>query len=430
MADPFEALRDPLVPTAPDPAFARRLRARLERALALPRGAAMNVTMTEPTTSPEDVSEDGVIPYLSVADARRALDWYVDALGAQRRGEPIVMADGRIGHAELVVAGTVVMISDAYPEIGVVAPEPGAGATVTLHATVGDVDAVTDRAVSAGAALEREPADYPYGRNAVIRDPFGHRWMLAGPVLAGSAPASDDAEPMRQGDLTYVSLWVPDVERAARFFGSVLGWRYERDDDHAGQGRQIAGSTPHHGMWGDQERSSLFLCFAVDDVDAAIERVREAGGRAEAPIEEPYGLVANCVDDQGMPFAVWELPKDGIARRGPLNGARQGDVSYITMEVVDSAKARAFYGAVLGWSFHPGHVADGWGVEDVAPMVGMAGGSAQATGVPMYRVDDVDAAVERVRAAGGTATDPQRQPYGVTSECVDDQGTRFYLGNT
>jgi predicted enzyme related to lactoylglutathione lyase len=46
----------------------------------------------------------------------------------------------------------------------------------------------------------------------------------------------------------------------------------------------------------------------------------------------------------------------------------------------------------------------------------------------MYRVDDIHAAVERVRAEGGSATDPERQPYGLSSTCVDDQGTRFYLG--
>jgi uncharacterized protein len=51
-----------------------------------------------------------------------------------------------------------------------------------------------------------------------------------------------------------------------------------------------------------------------------------------------------------------------------------------------------------------------------------------ATAVPMYLVDDIEAAVGRVRAAGGTASDPERQRYGVTSDCVDDQGTRFNLG--
>ena len=51
------------------------------------------------------------------------------------------------------------------------------------------------------------------------------------------------------------------------------------------------------------------------------------------------------------------------------------------------------------------------------------------TAVPMWKVEDVAAAVERVRAAGGTATDPERQPYGTTSQCADDQGVRFYLGD-
>ena len=48
--------------------------------------------------------------------------------------------------------------------------------------------------------------------------------------------------------------------------------------------------------------------------------------------------------------------------------------------------------------------------------------------MPMWLVDDVEAAVGRVRAAGGTATEPEQRPYGITSECVDDQGSRFYLG--
>ena len=72
---------------------------------------------------------------------------------------------------------------------------------------------------------------------------------------------------------------------------------------------------------------------------------------------------------------------------------------------------------------------DGWAVDGVVPMTGMHGGHAEAAAVPMWKVDDVAAAVERVRAAGGTATDPERQPYGTTAECTDDQGTRFYLGD-
>jgi len=62
------------------------------------------------------------------------------------------------------------------------------------------------------------------------------------------------------------------------------------------------------------------------------------------------------------------------------------------------------------------------------PMIGLHGGHDRTTVLPMYRVDDIHAAAARVRSAGGTSTDPERQPYGLTAQCVDDQGTRFYLG--
>jgi len=416
MTDPLDVLRGPTGPVEPDPGFATRLRARLERALADPRGAAVTTTAADhPDTPAADVPVAGVVPYLAVADAAAALDWYVEAFGARRRGEPIVMPDGRIGHAEVELAGTVVMLADAHPEIGVAAPVPGEPVICSLHVTVPDVDAAFARAVGAGASAERTPADYPYGRNAVVRDPFGHRWMLA-----SEAPAP------RVGDLAYVSLWVPDVARAAAFYGSVLGWRYEPASGP--EGRRVEGATPHHGLWGGETDHTLFCCFTVDDVAAAVERVRAAGGEADEPVLEPYGWIAECVDDQGTRFALHQSVPGETGDRLPPNGAHSGDLAYVTLEVVDAAKARAFYGVVLGWRFEPGRVADGWSVVDVRPMVGVHGGHEAATAVPMYRVDDVAEAVARVHAAGGTATDPTRQPYGVTSECTDDQGTRFLLG--
>jgi predicted enzyme related to lactoylglutathione lyase len=100
------------------------------------------------------------------------------------------------------------------------------------------------------------------------------------------------------------------------------------------------------------------------------------------------------------------------------------------MNVRDSAVARAFYGAVLGWRFTPGRVEDGWNVEEVVPMTGVAGGGERSVIVPMYRVDDIQSAVERVRARGGDATAVSTEPYGLMSECEDNQGTRFYLGQS
>jgi predicted enzyme related to lactoylglutathione lyase len=231
---------------------------------------------------------------------------------------------------------------------------------------------------------------------------------------------------MLLGDIGYVSLWVPDVGRAQTFFGTVLGWAFAPGSGV--QSRQVDGATPHHGLWGGQERSTLFLGYWVDDVDAAVARVRAAGGVAEEATEAPHGKVVNCVDDQGTFFAVFRAPPGEHVPRQASNGSRQGDLAYVTLEVVDSSRTRAFYGATLGWRFTPGAVDDGWQVDDVRPMTGVHGGHASATAVPMYLVDEIGGAAERARAAGGTASEPERQPYGLSSECVDDQGTRFSLG--
>jgi len=411
MRDPFGDLRDRGAPQHPDPAFAARLRARLERALALPRGVVpvTAVTDAQPRTVP------AAIPYLAVADARRALDWYVDVFDADVVGEPITMPDGRVGHAELALAGGTVYLADEHPEIGVVAPRPGA-ASVSLMLSVADADAVRDRALAAGATGDRPPYDAYGMRNAWIVDPFGHRWGLQSPLPTSGLPR------YRPGDVVYVSLWVADPARAAAFYPDVVGWQVSVD----GGRHRAMDAIPHVGMFGRPGRADLFCCYAVEDVQAAAQRVRAAGGQASEPSRNANGLIAECVDDQGTEFALWQV-EDGDGRP-PANGRRAGDLSYLTLEVVDAAKARAFYGAVLGWTFSPGRIADGWQVEDVAPMVGLSGGHEQATAVPMWRVDDIAAAVAAVRAHGGTATDPERQPYGVTSECVDDQGSRFYLG--
>ncbi|GII62766.1 hypothetical protein Skr01_28510 [Sphaerisporangium krabiense] len=231
---------------------------------------------------------------------------------------------------------------------------------------------------------------------------------------------------LRQGDVGFVSLRVPDAGRAAAFYQAVLGWRYEPGGDP--RGRLVEGLTLPHGIWSQEGARTLWACHLVDDVRAAAERVRAAGGRAEEPVQEPYGLVSACVDDQGLEFSLYELP----GASAETGSTAQGEVVYLTIEVRDVDRARAFYGSVLGWKFAPGNVEHGWRVRagdaEVRPMTGLWGGRDRAAVVPMYAVDDIDAAVARVRAAGGTSTDPERQPYGITAECADDQGVRFYLG--
>jgi uncharacterized glyoxalase superfamily protein PhnB len=121
-------------------------------------------------------------PYLCVADARAAIDWYVDVLGAEVTFEPLVMPDGRVGHAQLAIDGAEWMLSDEFASAGVAAPDPARGSAVSMHLTVGDVDAMCARVTAAGITLDRGPEDSPpAGRVAVFHDPFGHRWFLNQP---------------------------------------------------------------------------------------------------------------------------------------------------------------------------------------------------------------------------------------------------------
>lgn len=125
-------------------------------------------------------------PYLAVADARAAVDWYVAALGAEVTVEPMEMPDGRIGHCELAVGGAGWMMSEEFPEVGVEAPAAGRGAAVTLHLSVDDCDVAAARVAEHGVKITRGPEDSPpAGRVAVFVDPFGHRWFLNGPLRSG-----------------------------------------------------------------------------------------------------------------------------------------------------------------------------------------------------------------------------------------------------
>ena len=122
----------------------------------------------------------GLIPYLCVADGRAALSWYAAALGAET-GEPWVGEDGRIGHAELSVAGHRMFLSESYPEMGVEPPAPGRGAAMSLVVEVDDCAAALERARAAGARVTREPDVQEQRVVATFLDPEGHRWMLVEP---------------------------------------------------------------------------------------------------------------------------------------------------------------------------------------------------------------------------------------------------------
>ncbi|OWA09606.1 glyoxalase [Streptomyces sp. CS227] len=117
-----------------------------------------------------------VVPHLLVDDADAALAFYERAFGAEPRFR-LDGDEGEVVHAELTVAGAVLMLGDARGDLR----SPAAlGATpVILHVYVPDVDALTARATAAGAELLEGPADQFHGdRTAMLRDPFGHLWIF------------------------------------------------------------------------------------------------------------------------------------------------------------------------------------------------------------------------------------------------------------
>jgi PhnB protein len=120
-----------------------------------------------------------VTPYLAVDGAAEAIGFYCDVLGATERGR-MAGPDGRIGHAELSIGDSTVMLSDAFPEMGAQSPRALGGSPVTLHVYVEDADSVFAKAVSAGAKEIRPVDDQFYGdRSGQFEDPWGHRWNVA-----------------------------------------------------------------------------------------------------------------------------------------------------------------------------------------------------------------------------------------------------------
>lgn len=117
-----------------------------------------------------------VTAYLCASDASGAIAFYTNAFGAV---EDYRMEDGgRIGHAELAIGDTTLYISDEWPEMGVKSPLTLGGNSVSFVIDVPDVDAAFQRAVDAGATVERPIEDAPYARGGWVRDPFGHRWSI------------------------------------------------------------------------------------------------------------------------------------------------------------------------------------------------------------------------------------------------------------
>lgn len=129
-------------------------------------------------TKPVPEGYHSVTPYLMLRGAAKAIEFYKKAFGAEEVLR-MPMPDGRLGHAEIRIGDSHIMMADEFPEMDYVGPQSRGGTTVSLMLYVDDCDAVFNQAVAAGAVVKKPMADQFYGdRVGSLEDPFGHFWSI------------------------------------------------------------------------------------------------------------------------------------------------------------------------------------------------------------------------------------------------------------
>lgn len=346
--DAFDVLAADTAPIQPERRFADSLRRQLDTELGVHMTDTITEIGTEVGTAPAATATattaidplevtNTITPYLVVNGAAAAIDFYVAAFGAIEHHR-MVGDDGRIGHAEIIVGGSRLMMADEYPEVGVLSPTTRGGTSVNFTITVPDVDRSFAAALALGAKELRPVEDQFYGfRQGTLVDPFGHQWSLSTPIagytdqqyieqsaaegfavinadepLRASTPTSEqptseqpvaeNAHQMKhhgRGDLFYFTLPVADLPRAQAFFGAVLGWQFMTNEN--GHVENI--SAPPGGLNQTADVGAR-LWFVVDDIHAAVAKVREMGGTSDDPVLYDSGWSADCTDDQGTVFSL------------------------------------------------------------------------------------------------------------------------------
>lgn len=343
--DPFEALSQPIEPQELRPSFRRSLRNRLAADLGLDEDIPTidlpgrnPMSTTQSTTRPTDATAQVasvVTPYLTVSSGASAIEWYRNAFGAE---EQIRVTDdqGRIGHAELLISGARIMLSDEHVELNVVGPATLGGTTIALHLQVADVDAMFARSVEAGATSLGDPEDQPHGaRHGTLVDPFGHRWMLSTPIehlsideyadRAAGSGFTVHSPATRQGGI-WAALFYRDAMAGIRFLVDQLGFEEQlvvpgpgNTVEHSqirwpeGGVVQVGTHRPDDPFSRPPGSGSLYLITA--DPQAMWERCQAAGlevvAEPQTPDYDPDGMVFSIRDPEGNTFSIGSYSGEG-----------------------------------------------------------------------------------------------------------------------
>jgi PhnB protein len=268
--------------------------------------------------------------YLIVNDAARAIEFYKQAFGATE----IMRLHGpgeRIGHAEIRIGNSTIMLADEFPDYGAVSAQTLGGSPIRIHLQVDDVDTLAARALAAGAKVLRPVQDQFYGeRSGQFTDPFGYTWMISTQTeqltaeeierrfaaLQQPSPAPSAEEPkwtlpvpyIRKGFRTLTPyLLVPGAANLINFYKQAFGaeeiFRVARPGSdlimHAEV--RIAGSMVELADANEEfkPRASTNILY-VSDVDATFQRALDAGATSlSAPMDQPYGDRQGTVRDPG-----------------------------------------------------------------------------------------------------------------------------------
>ncbi len=277
MTDPFELLGQPGPAVTPRAAFVEELRGRIERELQPDDGSSRHDAESD---------EIGYLFYftLPAPDADRAARFYRELFDWD-------LHQGDQGFH----------VNGVYPPMGLSTNDSDAPA---VWIEVADIEAAVARVRELGGEAE-EPVHYDSGWNAACRDDQG---VVFNMIVPTPDYRQGQARSTEAGELFYWTLPAPDAERSKAFYRQLFGWQYGEAGDAGGM--HVENKQPDGGLGGGREGTNPDLFFRVTDLEAAMARVTELGGTAEAVGDGPEGRHAMCVDDQGTTFGLSQ-PADG-----------------------------------------------------------------------------------------------------------------------
>lgn len=425
--------------------FRTRLKADLERKSSM-------ATVAEPVAA----IRQAAAPYMTFKDAARAIDFYKKAFGAveiARLAEP----SGKIGHAQISISGSTIMLADEYPDYDAFSPTTLGGSPVKMHLYVEDVDAFVERAVSAGAKILGAVADQFYGdRAGRLLDPFGYTWTIATPKnklsmeeiqrrFTAMAPAKKKpaVDPVPKGYTTLTTYLVAQdadglIDFVKKTFDGEELFRSGPGSEgglHAevriGDSMLMIGGGAAGMKWSGTPMPSAFHIY-VPNCDSTYARALEAGATSvHGPTDQAYGERSATVKDATGNF--WYIATyKGESYRWEGAPTLQPYLHPRRVEPVINFMRRAFGAEELGRYTAPDGV-----VAHTTIKVGnayMEMGEAHDAYEPMptmfyLYVEDCDALYRRALQAGATSISaPQDHPYGDRSGgVIDPFGNKWYI---